>query len=382
MTQEQTPSVVTHQEIQEFALWEKMRTRRLLYSFQMEITARCNNHCRHCYINLPADDRAAQRQELTLAEISRIAGEAAELGAVRCLITGGEPLLRPDFGDIYLTLKRMGLLVSVFTNATLVRPEHVQLFKQYPPRDIEVTVYGVTQGTYEAISRRPGSFAAFRRGLDLLLDGGVRVRLKTMALRSNLRELPEIDRFCESRTKDYYRYDAKLFLRLDGNPYRNAEIRAERLSLEDVVALDHTNIERSQAMHDHCEELTGLDRAKRDPDHIFACGAGLWSFQLGYDGRYRLCTTLCAPGTTYDLRTGTVRDAFEHLVPRVRALRSQRQEFLERCRRCPIINLCQWCPGNACLETGELDGWVEGFCRVAHARARALGYDGQVPNGK
>ena len=127
-------------EIQQFPLWDKVKDKRLPLSFDLEVTARCNNDCRHCYINLPAGDRAARAKELSLAEISRIADEAVSLGVVWCLITGGEPLLRDDFCDLYLALKRRALLLSVFTNATLINEEHIQLFKRYPPRDIGVVV--------------------------------------------------------------------------------------------------------------------------------------------------------------------------------------------------------------------------------------------------
>ena len=120
-------------EIQDFRLWEKKQNRaRPLYSFDLELTARCNNDCRHCYINLPANDPAAKARELTLAEIESIADQAVEMGALWVLLTGGEPLLRPDFADIYMMLKRKGLLVSVFTNATVIRPQHIELFKISP----------------------------------------------------------------------------------------------------------------------------------------------------------------------------------------------------------------------------------------------------------
>ena len=114
----------------------------------------------------------ARQRELTVAEIADIASQAVCLGAVWCLLTGGEPLLRSDFAEIYMILKRKGLLVSVFTNATLISEEHVALFRKYPPRDIEVTVYGVTGETYEVVTRRPGSFGRFLKGLDLLLGAG------------------------------------------------------------------------------------------------------------------------------------------------------------------------------------------------------------------
>src|SRR4030042_691536 len=175
-----TKSFVSSVPIPEFNLWEKLTDQRVPLSFDLEITARCNNACRHCYINLPAGDISARKKELSLAEISDIADQAVDLGALWCLISGGEPLLREDFAEIYIALKQKGLLISVFTNACLVTVNHVALLKKYPPRDLEVTVYGVTPETYERVTQRPGSYFAFRHGLNLLLKNEIKVRLKAM----------------------------------------------------------------------------------------------------------------------------------------------------------------------------------------------------------
>jgi len=366
-----------------FELWDRMKERRAPIAFDLEVTARCNNDCRHCYINLPAGDRDARAKELSLAEIERIAGDAVSMGAMWCLLTGGEPLLRDDFFELYLALKRMGLLVSVFTNACLVTPKHVEFFRKYPPRDIEVTMYGASEAVYERVTRRPGSFQAFERGLDRLLSSGVQVRLKAMALRSNVHELQEITSFCRARTKDYYRFDPLLHLRFDRDEARNAEIRAERLSPDEIVAVERADADRLGALRKGCNELILPELAHTGCNHLFHCGAGNGSFMVNYDGRFRLCSSLWHPDTVYDLRHGTLAEAWKQHVPRVRDLRSNRKEFLERCRVCPIINLCLWCPAHSYLETGEMDTVVEYFCRVAHARAKALGHseDGRRETG-
>jgi radical SAM protein with 4Fe4S-binding SPASM domain len=365
-------------EIQHFALWERLTAKRTPVAFDLEITARCNNDCRHCYINLPPHDGAATAAELSTDEILDIARQAVAMGAVWCLLTGGEPLLRDDFAEIYLGLKRLGLLLGVFTNACLVTPAHVELFRRYPPRDIEVSVYGATRETYEAVTRRPGSYAAFVRGLDLLLEGGVKVRLKAMALRSTAHELDEISRFCRERTKDYYRFDPLLHLRFDGDPVRNAEIRAERLSPEEVVAVERADEERFGALRRGCAdgELINAEFEHQGCDHLFHCAAGNGSFTVGYDGAFRLCSSLWHPDTVYDLRRGTLREAWQEWVPHVRDLRGSNPEFLEKCRRCALVNLCLWCPAHAALESGAMDDWVDYFCQVAHARAAALGAGG------
>jgi len=359
-----------------FELWDRMKQRRAPIAFDLEVTARCNNDCRHCYINLPAGDKEARARELSLAEIERIAGEAVSLGAMWCLLTGGEPLLREDFFELYLALKRLGLLTSVFTNACLVTPEHVELFRKYPPRDIEVTVYGATEATYERVTRRPGSYQAFVRGLDRLLSSGVKVRLKAMALRSNVHELEEIARFCRARTKDYYRLDPLLHLRFDGDQTRNAEIRAERLGPEEIVAIERADEERFGALQKGCDDLVLPELAHDGCNHLFHCGTGIGSFAVSYDGQFRLCLSLWHPDTVHDLRRGTLKGAWDQHIPKVRDLRSSRKEFLEKCRVCPIINLCLWCPAHSYLETGEMDTVVDYFCQVAHARAKALGHRG------
>jgi radical SAM protein with 4Fe4S-binding SPASM domain len=359
-------------EIQQFPLWGKVREKRIPLSFDLELTARCNMNCRHCYINLPAGDREAQARELSAEEIMNIARQAVEMGALWCLITGGEPLLRDDFPKIYLGLKRLGLLVSVFTNATLISDDHVTLFKRYPPRDIEVTVYGVTKETYEAVTRRSASYIKCVAGLDKLRESGVRIRLKAMALQSNLHEQQAIADFCRAYTKDYFRFDPQLHLRFDGDSVRNEEIRAARLTPEQVVALEEADQERIGALRSKCDTLIDEQFTQCRCDHLFHCGAGNGSFNVGYDGRFRLCHSLWAEGTTYDLRRGTLAEAWYNFVPQVRDLRSRRQEFLESCRKCALINLCLWCPASAHLETGELDGTTPYFCAVAHKRAESI----------
>jgi radical SAM protein with 4Fe4S-binding SPASM domain len=362
----------TRIEIKHLPLWGKLQAKRRPHSFEIEITARCNNNCRHCYINLPPDDSAARKRELSVSEITDLAAQAVQLGAVWCLISGGEPMLRPDFKDIYLTLKRAGLLVSVFTNATLANETHAALFKEFPPRDIEVTVYGITRDTYERATRTPGSFDRFIRGLTLLMQSDARVRLKAMAIQSNLAEHAAIAAFCRTHTRDYFRFDPQLHLRFDGDAVRNDEIRAERLTPEQIVILEQADQQRIAALRNDCNTLVQHEACHPGCDHLFHCGAGRSSFTIGWDGGFRLCSSLWAPGTVFDLRQGTLSAAWHDFVPRVHEMRSTKPERTMTCRPCPLVNLCRWCPAHAHLETGLLDGFTPYFCAVAHARAGAL----------
>src|SRR3989338_8038473 len=138
-------------------LWKK--TKPLLSRLDIELTERCNNNCLHCYINLPQDDLEAENKELSTDEIKDILKEAVSLGCLTARFTGGEPLLRMDFEELYLFARRLGLKVLLFTNAILVTHHLAELFSRIPPLEkIEVSVYGMKKTSYEAVTRVPGSF--------------------------------------------------------------------------------------------------------------------------------------------------------------------------------------------------------------------------------
>ena len=149
-----------------------MEDRRAPLSFDLEVTARCNNDCRHCYINLPAGDREARARELSLQEILKHRrGSRFHGGRVVPPHRGRTPAPGGLFRDLP-GLEAPGAAGLGVHQRLPGHPRARELFTKYPPRDLEVTVYGVTPETYERVTRRPGSFAAFRRGLDLLLQGG------------------------------------------------------------------------------------------------------------------------------------------------------------------------------------------------------------------
>lgn len=352
--------------LKDLPIWQ----RRNLFELVIEITSRCNNNCRHCYINSPEDDKAIKDTEMSLGKIKRIIDEAESMGCLYCGLTGGEPLLREDFIDIYLYLKEKGFFVSVFSNATLFTKEIVDVFLKYPPRVIEVSVYGVTRDTYENVTRKEGSFRAFETGLDLLLRSGLRIRLKAMALRSNLHEIHQIGAYCRHKTTNLYRFDPFLHLRYDFNPKSNEGILNERLSPGEIVFLEQQDPERSRAVRQLCQGMSHHQNRMID-NRIIPCGAGETGMAVSYYGKLQLCASLNEPSTVFDLDKGSIYQAWHEFVPKIRALRSNVSKT-GKCATCTIINLCYWCPAHAFLEVGRMDMSVDYFCEVAHARARAF----------
>ncbi len=183
---------VTKVSLARHRLWKERSP--LLGRLDLELTERCNNNCIHCCINLPMEDDGARQRELSTTAIKEILSETAALGALSIRFTGGEPLLREDFIDLYLHARRLGLKVLLFTNARLITPELADLFARTPPLlKIEVTVYGLKPESYEAVSRVPGSYEEFRRGIGLLRERNVPFVVKGALLPPNRAEMESFE---------------------------------------------------------------------------------------------------------------------------------------------------------------------------------------------
>jgi len=94
---------------------------RLPLEGSLDLTYRCNNNCRHCWARLaPAAEERGQ--ELTFDEIRGIADQARLLGAREWSISGGEPMLRPDFSEIFDYLTHKSTSYGLNTNGALITP--------------------------------------------------------------------------------------------------------------------------------------------------------------------------------------------------------------------------------------------------------------------
>ncbi len=344
----------------------------LLGRLDVELTERCNNNCVHCYINRPESDGRAKARELLTREWQRILGEAAALGALSVRFTGGEPLLREDFPDLYLFARRLGLRVILFTNARLITPELAGLLARVPPLEkVEITVYGMHPASYEVVSRAPGSYAQFRHGVELLLAAGVPFLVKGTQLPPTRDEREEFEAW------------AATLPGMDGTPgyvgaldargrrdsaARNRLIVNLRVSPTEWVRFLARRPERYRRdMAEFCSRFLGPGG-----DRLFDCGAGQTVSVDAY-GTLQPCMTLRDPALAYDLSNGSLREALTDVFPRLRDMRATNPQYLARCARCFLKGVCEQCPAKSWAEHGTLDSPVEYLCEMAHEQARYLG---------
>ena len=327
----------------------------------IETTFRCNLNCVHCYVNEPAGSREAASREMSLPRLKRLVDEIVAEGCLFVLFTGGEILVRPDFAEIYLYARSRGLLVVVFTNGTLVTDRIADLFAEHTPERVEITLYGMTKETYERVTRVPGSYEKCLAGIRRLVERGIPLTLKTMALSWNQDEVAAMEAYARGLGLDF-RFDSSLNPRVDCGANRNAELQ---ISPERAVQLDLGSPGKLEELRAFCERFTQPD-VVRDTEHVYTCGAGETSFTVDPYGRLQMCQL--SRRSFHDLNAGTFAEGWHELFPRLRQRTWQKNET---CRRCSLLALCGSCPGAAEMETGDPEAIIPAFCELTHLRAHA-----------
>jgi MoaA/NifB/PqqE/SkfB family radical SAM enzyme len=331
------------------------------YSASLDLTRRCNLHCVHCYVR----PSGATDTDLPSAAIMRILERLSRGGVLFLVLTGGEPLLRPDFPELYRRVKELGIIPTLFTNATCLTPGTLDLLASLPPRRIEVTVYGHTARTYEAVTGVPCSHRRFREGVEALLCRGLLVRLKAMVLRSNAHELDAMKEWAESLGCEF-RYDALVHPHVDGCP---APL-AERLGPEEVAALQFRTPEDRSEFEHYLAEL-GDDLAPRR--RLFECGAGSMTLHVDASGYAHPC--MLWRDHPYPILEQDLDARWLDHIRRLQDLPSPAGE----CVTCRERGLCNCCPPLARLEAGGPTTPPFFYCRLAVARRALLGHAAGTP---
>jgi radical SAM protein with 4Fe4S-binding SPASM domain len=347
-------------------LHQRQSGKRAPMQVSIEVTRRCPLECQHCYNNLPMGDQAARNREMTTEEHFKMLDELVEMGCFWLLYTGGEIFARKDFLKIYTYAKKKGFLITLFTNGTMITEKIADYLVEWPPFAIEITLYGRTRETYEALTQIPGSYDRCLRGINLLRERGLPLKLKTVATSINKHEVVSMRQFAEEELGVEFKIDGQINPRIDCSQ----SPLAVRLTPEEVVALDLYSPKgiseyRRLAKHD-LEKPPNLTQI----DTQYFCGGGMESFAVNAYGEMGIC--ILSQQETFDVRQEGLRKSWDDSL---HSLRMRKRTRLTKCIECRIQSLCAMCPANGEMENGDRETPVAFLCNVAHLRAVAVGVD-------
>lgn len=336
-------------------LYQKAAREQVPLSGTFELTPRCNMNCRMCYIRMSEEEMRERGREITAAEWIHLAEEMKKEGMLFLLLTGGEPFLRKDFKEIYTALARMGLVLTINTNGTLITEETVAWLKENPPARINITLYGASNETYERLCGNPHGFTQATRAIELLRESGIFININASFTNWNLEDMEAIYAFAKERkisvTPAVYMFppvrsakDGKITegSRLTASEAGAALFRTKLCSLErDELQRLCDRVTRRMPQEETDEECT------RAPDEHMGCMVSRSSCWVTWDGRMTPCGMMNMP--TVRPFEQPFKECWKELLSKVDEI------FLPaECRDCKKRFACHVC-GALALAEGQGD---------------------------
>ena len=334
----------------------------------IELLPLCNMNCDMCYVRLGREEMEAKGRLRTADEWLEIGRQMKDAGVLFLLLTGGEPFLYPDFRRLYLELRKMGMIITINTNGTLIDEDLAEFFGKYKPRRVNITLYGTDEETYDKLCHYPGGYEKTLRGIRLLREQGVDVKVGGSLARANQDDLDKllnigeelnipvrVDTYMMPATRERdlpYNMQSRL------NPEEAARARIHALKREMGPEVFPQYVCQSVERADHPEP------AEAKPGHM-SCMAGQCSFTINWQGEMRPCVILTEPAISV-FEVG-FKAAWKYIVEETHKILLNK-----KCSTCHMRHLCRTCAASALLETGSYDGVPDYMCRYAGESLRIL----------
>ena len=265
-------------------------------------------------------------------------------------------------------LRELGMIITINTNGTLIDEELAEFFGKNKPRRVNITLYGMDEETYANLCHYPGGYEKTLRGIRLLREQGVDVRIGGSIVRTNKGDLDKlldleaelgvpvrVDTYMMPATRERelpYNIQSRL------NPGEAAQARIHALKRVMEPELFPQYVRQSVEKADHPEP------AEAKLGHM-SCMAGQCSFTINWQGEMRPCVILSEPAVSV-FEVG-FENAWKYIVEETGKILLN-----AKCSTCHKRHLCRTCAASALLETGSYDGVPDYMCRYAEESLRLL----------
>lgn len=322
------------------AVWEKAFAEGIPISGTFELTPRCNFNCKMCYVHLKEKDIPKYGEELSAKEWLRIAEEAKEAGTTWLCITGGEPLMHPEFPEIWKGLSEMGFFLTLQTNASMITGEIQTLLEQYPPRQVKITLYGSNDEVYEEVCGVKKGFTRVNDGIHTLMSMGIPVTLVSTIIRQNAEDAEKMA---------FYAYVHRL--PWDSTIGVRPSLRGAASDLNDVKLFEKLEESRKKNMEKRIRKSSFLDPEKKPCTYCKDYRLGYW---ILWDGTVSFCSFLNESGIS--VRNVPFQKSWKMLLEYEETL-----EWPEECQICEAAKVCERCAERVRNRKSSVDG-QESFC--------------------
>ncbi len=339
-----------------------LETQYPLHSASFEVTANCNLKCVHCYGKF-----GTQRfEELTLEEIQDIAAQLKKLQAFEITLTGGEPLAREDFFDIARAFTSQGFGVILSTNGTMIDDSVADKIASSGLQTVAVSLDGIRADSHDLFRGVRGAFQKTMKGIQLLAERGIRLRLYTVLNRLNLGEMKQL--------LDFYRkYDASYSVSRSIMQGRARENRSLLLSTKEYTRAYERFLASEEAVFhgvaNRAPEAGRAELAQKPLKERHRCNAAVFHLNIRPDGAVTPCASLSHRKFVMgNVREKLIEDIWLEPEGMAADIRKLKAVDVKKCSSCQLLEHC----GSGCMASVFADrGNIRGPDLASCARMEA-----------
>ena len=344
-------------------LYQKASAAGIPLSGTFELTPVCNMDCKMCYVRLSHRD---QEKIAPLADAQRwlkLAQEAKSAGMLYLLLTGGEPFLHPQFREIMENLHKMGFLITINSNGTLIDESVVAWLKDCPPVRINISLYGASDETYARLCRNPRGFTQATKAIKLLKDAGISVKLNCSLTPENVADLEKIVDYAKTnnlivQVATYMfppmRKDASM---VGQNARFSPEDAAYYMAYADYLTI---GAERFCAQKEYPAPECADEQCGKLGDGI-RCRAGKCSFWITWQGKMLPCGMFPVENSP-NVFENPFQSVWEQVKTDAAAIRLPAQ-----CANCSAKDACHACAAMVVTESGDFQKVPQYRCDMIRA---------------
>ena len=340
-------------------LIKKAKASRTPITVNFELLPVCNLNCKMCYIRTDwktVQDAGGLRNA---DEWIKLAEELYESGTLFLLLTGGEIFLYPEFKRLYIELYKMGFVITLNTNATLIDEKVVEWLEQYPPKCVSISLYGSNNKVYENLCGQKGMFTRVDHALELLQKAHIAVECKTILPPLNYMDLENCWKYVQRKNIPYEAatYSFPATRRCD----RENQIRFTPKEAVECTFMRNRIMSSEEEYKEEIEKYLQKYYNARDIEgrehYGFSCSASNTSCWINWQGVMTPCGMLNSP-VAYPFEIGFF-PAWEELKKQTDGIK-----ISSKCSHCDKRQICTVCPAAAYGETGDIGGTSEYHCEM------------------
>lgn len=334
-----------------------------------ELLPLCNMNCSMCYIRLTNEEMNKIGHIKTADEWLSIAKEMKDAGTLFILLTGGEPLLYKEFEKIYNGLREMGMIVTINTNGTLINKKVCNMLENNKPRRVNITLYGASNETYEKLCNNPKGYDETIRGINLLRQRNIDIKLNVSLVKENMNDLPNMLEIANNLELPI-KVDTYMYLKAKGNKSDfNNEYRIDPQKVANIDTFIRYSTETKESfMKNRWEYLNRYEYGKNTepPKYLpLSCRAGKSSFWINWQGNITPCVFL--DNIYMNVFENGFIKSWKYIVEESKNI------FLSSdCKLCDKREVCQVCAAAAYCETGSVSKKPEYLCKLTEETIRIL----------